>query len=486
MTNNKKSVLFIEGFSPRNNNNKNNSTSYFEQRFTSAVKHKLAYTSIEAVRVVANTDLALGYGALEEYYGCDQDDGDIDVPRLIGIGSCIQKLESGLFHAVVVVNACDDGSYRNGSSNNNTCNNNDNNQGSVNLNESNVSLMSSNSLADYSEHPFMSGVLGSAVEAFVRHGGIAVFCAEESSQMLIGSLQYLFRVSWSGHCPSSDHHHQLSMSTSPSVWLPCNENAERLVESFGALVRPCQINADQASLDYESVSPSERCFVKAVSPDGNDCNKNSAEMSGVCIAIHDYSNKGGAIAYFGDSECGDDMMDLVAAFIMMRAPNEPIKSEKVEMTEADFAELSKLKRLGNEAFRAGNYQAAVDLYLDALCFFDTYSVKFNPHFVEEHLRLHALLSLCYIRMELWFDAQTCAENVLSFNPNHEESILRLATAAVGLVRSEKAVTKEWKISTLTEAKNNLALLDSSLNPAVSNEAAELSQKVQDMLSELTL
>ena len=459
------------------------------------MRHNISYASIEAVRVVANTDLALGCGALEEYYStnhmvrtaanasgsasgnnvsCKVVDEKDNVPRLVGLGSCIQKLESGLFHAVVVVNACERRS-KNGSMSNIS-----------NLDDSAVSLMS---MEDYSEHPLMSGVLGSAVEAFVRHGGVAVFCAEESSRLLIGSLQYLFHVSWSGNPHVYDNGGNSQQDK--DVWVPCKDNAERLVASFGALVHPCRMKVNRSSLDYESVPPLERCFVKASSlGHGNDnddeSNTKSQEMNGVCVAMHDYSSNGGAIAYFGDSECGNDMMDLVAAFIMMRSPSEPIKSQKVEMTEADFAEISKLKRLGNEAFRAENYQAAVDLYLDALCFYDTYSVKFNPHFVEEHLTLHALLSLCYIRMELWFDAQTCAESVLSFNPNHEESILRLATAAVGLVRSEKAVTKEWKISTLAEAKNNLEVLDSSLNPAVATEAAELSRTVQNMLNDLTL
>ena len=104
--------------------------------------------------------------------------------------------------------------------------------------------------------------------------------------------------------------------------------------------------------------------------------------------------------------------------------------------------------------------------------------------MEEHLTLHALLSLCYIRMEQWFEAQTCAENVLKYNPNHEQSILNIATAAIGLIKSETSVTVEWKISTLTQAKKDLQLLDESSNPEIASNATQLSRTIQQMLIDL--
>ena len=325
-----KSVLFVEGYSP-------NGKGDFELRFKSAFENRISYSCIEAVRIVANNDLQKfdASTTLEDYYTSfgDNEEGLGVVPRIIGLGAFIQKIESGLFHAVVFVNAS--GRKCKGKS----------------LDES-LSL-------DFEEHPLMSGVLGSTVEKFVRNGGVAVFCAEESNRTLLGSLQYLFRVNWSGIDTSSLNKINKNRKRS---WYPVKENAKKLVSSFGALVdipRTGISSDDKATLELSSVKPSQRCFVCKSDDEKSD----SFDQASISVAFEEYGNQGGSIVYFGDSKCSTETIDLIAAYVMMRSSKEPIKSEKVELADEDFTELMKLKDHGNDAFRAGDYGVAICFYL---------------------------------------------------------------------------------------------------------------------------
>ncbi len=412
-----KQILLIEGCSSSGN---------FERKFVPAVKTHLSFSAIEAVRIVAKPTFSNEDGSLEEYYA----DSSADMPRLIGIGSCVQKIESGIFHALILLN--------------------------FNTKEASELLV--------------LGPLGSVVQAFVASGGVAVFpygylppasSTSVRQSNLVDTLQLLFDCRWSlsSACRLSRDSDELKQ------FMPCVENGKNVIRNFGALVRPVWMKSDSV-LDVNSVPLEERFFV--------------GDNDSVSVAVRNVGN--GAVAYIGDSSCSRDTIDLSAAVIMMRSPIDPLKSDKVEMSDEDFDQVLKLKGMGNDAFRDDNFKYAAKLYLDALCLYETYGTKFNPDYLEERLSLNALLSLCYVRLEFWYEAQTYAENVLSFNPDHEESILRLATAAVGLVRSEKAATKEWKISELKDAKSNLERVEHSPNPAVASEAKELLEKLEKMLN----
>jgi hypothetical protein len=302
-------------------------------------------------------------------------------PDAFGIDNCTTEIESGKYHAIVVVD------YSNGG---------DTDQ--------------------------FDGCLGDHLQKFVAAGGIVAFPSSES--MLVSSLQQLFDVEWK------------RSSYYRTNWSPCEENMDKINASFGngdlsrRIIKPYSAKGNT----LKSVPIHERCF--GVGEDSKtqslvsfmsnkDVSKGSDDDDyDIIVAMHEYGK--GAIAYFGDVNGEAETLWLVAAFIESRAPKLPIDIFS-SLSASEFAEVKQLKDAGNSEFGASNLEQAVANYKSALDIFGS-RLGSNGTQRDTYVALLSNLSLVHLKKKLYHDAETMAGKGLEAECGHAKCSYRRAMA----------------------------------------------------------
>lgn len=304
-------------------------------------------------------------------------DDDIQ-PDGFGTGTCITEIESGKYHAIVVVDYSGD------------------------TNEFDASL-------------------GSYIQTFVAMGGVVAFPSSES--LLVPSLKRWFDVEWerSGYYRTN--------------WSPCEENMDKINYSLGngSLSRRIITEYSAKGNTLQSVPVHERCFgvgensqTQSLVPHMiRDVSKGSdGEDYDIIVAMHDYGK--GAIAYFGDVNGEDATLWLVAAFIKSRSPKLPI--DKLSgLSESEYANVTQLKEQGNKEFGASNLEQAKSEYKSAL---DVFGCRLgsNGSQREMYITLCSNLSLVYLKTKEYHDAEIFAGRGLEAEWGHGKCSYRRAMA----------------------------------------------------------
>ena len=353
-------VLFIEGFSQ---------ASFYQNKFwTCPMKEGMRpFSAMKCFRVwCTNPDWLQGEDIL---------------PDSFGIGNCRTEIESGKYHAIVVV--------------------------------------------DYSNNRKMDEFnkdLGIHLQKFVAAGGVIAFPSTES--MLVPTLKQFFDVEWE------------RSSYYRTNWSPCEENIDKINYSFGngmfsrRVINPHSVKANT----LKSVPVHERCF--GVDKDSRtqslvESMRNKDVSKGpddddydIIVAMHEYGK--GVIAYFGDVNAEVETLWLVEAFIESRAPKLPIDNySSIDIPE--FAEIKRLKEAGNVEFGASNLEQAEAMYKSALEIFGS-RLGSNGTQRETYVALLSNLSLVYIKKKLYHDAETIAGRGLEIEWGHAKCSYRIAMA----------------------------------------------------------
>mmetsp|Transcript_5103 Transcript_5103/g.5799 ORF Transcript_5103/g.5799 Transcript_5103/m.5799 type:complete len:397 (+) Transcript_5103:132-1322(+) len=301
-------------------------------------------------------------------------------PDAFGIDNCVAEIESGKYHAIIVVDFSNDEDKEN-----------------------------------------FEGYLGDHLQKFAAAGGVIAFPSSES--ILVSSLKQLFDVKWE------------RSSYYRTNWSPCEENMEKINYSFGngnfarRIIKPYSAKGNT----LKSVPTHERCFgvgndSKTWSPvptmSGRDVSKGSNDDYDIIVAMHEYGK--GIIAYFGDVNAEAETLWLVAAFIESRSPKVPIDVFSA-LSESDFTEVMQCKENGNIAFGASDLDRAETQYKAALDIFGSRRGS-NGLQRENYVALLSNLSLIYLKKKLYYEAETAAGKGLAVEWGHSKCSYRRAMA----------------------------------------------------------
>lgn len=368
--------------------------------------------------------------------GCEpsyiQDDDRAVQPDAFGMDRCIQEIESGKYHAIVVMD------------------------------------YSNNEMFEEFERD-----LGNHLVGFVREGGVVAFPSSES--MLVGTLQRLFDVEWR----RSDYYR--------TTWDLCTENQTNVHYSFGngSFARRILGPYSAKGNTLRGVPPHERCFgvtkdskTQSLVPlmTGRDVSKyDNDEDYDIIVAMHNFGK--GAIAYFGDVNAEDATIRLVYAFIESRAPKLPIDCFS-HLEEAAFAQVMELKQQGTIAFGEARLDDAERLYMSALELYGSKSGSRGPQ-KDEHVKLLSNVSLIHLKQKRWVQAESFASQALVIDEDHQKSLYRRAKACYQISQN----TRGGDRAMLQRAKTDL--MDCLLEDPISNhEARSLCEKVNKERSRL--
>eukprot|EP00537_Pseudo-nitzschia_pungens_P017150 CAMPEP_0172405678 /NCGR_PEP_ID=MMETSP1061-20121228/67790_1 /TAXON_ID=37318 /ORGANISM="Pseudo-nitzschia pungens, Strain cf. pungens" /LENGTH=438 /DNA_ID=CAMNT_0013140965 /DNA_START=195 /DNA_END=1511 /DNA_ORIENTATION=- len=307
------------------------------------------------------------------------DNGDI-LPDDFGVEACITEIESGKYHAIVVV--------------------------------------------DYSDATEdFDNSLGSHLQKFVQAGGVVAFPSSES--LLLPSLK-MFGVEW------------VRSAYYRTNWSPCEENMDKIHHSLGngSLSRRVLQPYSAKGNTFRSVPVHERCFgvgsdsrTQSLVPmmngrdvsRGSDGNQNDYD---IIVAMHDYGK--GAIAYFGDVNAEEATIWLVASFVESRSPKHPIDVFS-GLSASQFASVKQLKEQGNQEFgdanmvlAKGRYRAALDLLGSRL--------GLNGAERDMYVTLCSNLALVHLKTKDYHDAERIAGRGLDAEWGHGKCSYRRAMA----------------------------------------------------------
>lgn len=407
--------LYIEGYCQ---------VSWMEGKFASACRINRGGFETFRVWVTDPSDLAPGQGPPPDAYGMSR---------------CIQEIESGSYHGIVVVD------YSNS--------------------------------AEFIE---FEAQLGSHLQRFVRAGGVVAFPSSEGQ--LVSTFGKLFDTKW-----RISNYYRTS-------WGPCSENELNVNYSFGngnyarRIIQP--YSAKGVSL--RNVPPNERCFgvtsesrTQSLVPimNGQDVSKPDDPTSAaveeldpdydIVVAMHDYGK--GCVAYFGDVNCETTTVQLVEAFLMSRCPQQSIDCF-AGLDPDTFAEVIKLKGKGNDAFKQGKLSTAINYYTAGI---ETYGSSKGSHGSQRDtmVTLYANLALVHFRAKSWTKSEAFATKALELDDFHSKALYRRAAARYeislssqygDLTRLKAAISDVSKVpfenpTTLKEVQKLLAKLEHERN-----------------------
>jgi tetratricopeptide (TPR) repeat protein len=101
-------------------------------------------------------------------------------------------------------------------------------------------------------------------------------------------------------------------------------------------------------------------------------------------------------------------------------------------------EAVKLKDKGNECYKAGELQRALDFYSGAKCCFGT-GMESSPEGVELQTTVFANLAAVHIKQKAWQDAVVACTSALELNKHHPKALMRRANAYIELLRYREAL-----------------------------------------------
>jgi hypothetical protein len=337
-------------------------------------------------------------------------------PDAFGMDRCIQEIESGVYHGIVVVD------YSNAA-----------------------------------EFPEFEAQLGGHLQRFVHAGGVLAFPSSEGQ--LVSTLKKLFDTTW-----------QIS-NYYRTTWGPCSENERNVNYSFGngdyarRIIRPYSAK----SVSLRNVPPSERCFgvttesrTQSLVPmmDGlTDIAKPGYATSAaatpeeldldydVVVAMHNYGK--GCVAYLGDVNCETETVELLLAFCHSRCPPKAIDCF-AGIDPDGFAAILDQKDKGNAAFKDGNLQGAISFYNAAI---KGYGLSKGSHGSQRDtlMTLHSNMALVHFRTKSWIESETCATRALELDDYHNKALYRRAAA-----RYESSLSSEkGDLSLLKGAKSDV-------------------------------
>ena len=303
-------------------------------------------------------------------------------PDAFGMDQCIKEIESGKYHAIVVVDF----------SNN-----------------------------EYSKE--FDDNLGDHIQKFVAAGGVVAFPATES--VVVNSLKKMFDIKWK------------RSSYFRTTWSPCKENMEKINYSFGngnmarRLINPYSSKSNT----LKSVPVHERCFgvgenstTESLVPTmrGRDVSRGDSDDDDYDISVAMHEHGKGSIVYFGDVNAEVQTLFLVADFIHSRTPKLPIDILS-NLSESEFLQVSKLKEEGNAEFGASNldlskvkYESALDIYGQSL--------GSNGDQRDTYITLFSNLSLVCLKKKLYEEAEIAAGKGLDAKWGHNKCAYRRAMA----------------------------------------------------------
>jgi hypothetical protein len=163
---------------------------------------------------------------------------------------------------------------------------------------------------------------GSLLQKFAAAGGVVAFASSEG--LILSTLAKFFDVEWK------------MASYSRITWAPSLDvNESNILDSFGKGKHSREIIKEYSAkaVSMRSVPHHERCFgiTDPYMDDDYDeddeederapAQPNDANYESV-VAMHEYGK--GVIAYFGDVNAEDHTIELVAAFVESRSPSKPV------------------------------------------------------------------------------------------------------------------------------------------------------------------
>ena len=316
---------------------------------------------------------------------------------------------------------------------------------------------------DYSnpeEREEFEDAFGDLLQQFVEAGGVVAFPSSEG--MLVHTLEKYFGVEWQ----MADYYR--------TTWGPCMENEQNINYSFGNgnLSRRVIKNYSAKGTSLRGVPEKERCFgvtedsrTQSLVPMMNGEDKSKSDDNGdydVIVAMHDYGK--GCVAYFGDVNAEQETIWLVAAFVESRAPKFPIDCfSRIE--DGAFQEVIHLKDEGNDLFKAGELNQALDKYASALDKFGT-KLGANGEQRDCYKALLSNMSLIHYKKEDYINSEDCASKVLDMEWGHEKCSYRRAIARLKISQSKSG----GNIALLRKAKDDV--LNAGKTPPATMKATQ--------------
>lgn len=345
-------------------------------------------------------------------------------PDAFGIEKCIEEIESGKYHAIVVVD----------------CSN------------SEMFEEFERSLAPH-------------IQKFVQNGGAAAFPSSEGG-LLVKTFESFFDTVWqrSGYYRT--------------IWGPCEENMLNVNYCFGnghlsrSVIQP--YSAKTVSL--RNVPPHERCFgvtpesrTQSMVPffDGEDVSKPGDPASAmasaeeldpdydIAVAVHNYGQ--GCVAYIGDVNCEEQTVRLIEAFCVSRCPQHPVDCCAFLSPDV-VTEVLDWKEKGNDAFKKRNYTQAVKYYQSAI---DLYGGSRGKRGEQRDLlvALHSNCALVHFKAENYSESEVCASEALELDSCHPKALFRRASARYEI---GKAMESIWILKDALKDVTDMPPADSAL------------------------
>ena len=331
-------------------------------------------------------------------------------PDAFGVERCRQEIESGKYHAIVVVDYSNDDLYEQ-----------------------------------------FEQDLGDLLREFVAAGGVCAFPSSEG--LLVSTLQKLFDVTWrvSGYYRTT--------------FGPCKENELAINYSFGNgdLSRAIIKDYSAKGVTLRGVPPHERCFgvtsesrTQSVVPDAAGKGVSGKSDDGEYDIIFAMNNYGkGTIAYFGDVHGENETLWLVSSFVESRAPRLPIDN-LASIEETAFDAGRKLKEEGNEAFQHGKFDEVEAFYKAAI---EKFGAKLGSNGLQRDGLVSILsnLALIHWKKKEYLQAESVATKALDIQWDHGKCSYRRAMARYQIHLS----TSGGDIKRLREAMKDVVNADPS-------------------------
>ena len=415
-------ILFIEGYCM---------VPWMEKKFAAAIDQGSG-TGIRTFRVW-----------LSDPHELQHSQGSSASPDAFGIDRCIQEIESGVYHCIVVVDYSNDTDFET-----------------------------------------FETKLGRHLQAFVQAGGVAAFPSSEG--LLVSTFQKLFDTTWerSGYYRTT--------------WGPCVENELNVNYSFGNgnYSRQIIVPYSAKGTTLRNVPPNERCFgvtsdsrTQSMVPfmNGRDVSKPQDPTSAtatdldaeydIIVAMHNYGK--GCVAYFGDVNCEDETIALVEVFCLSRCPQYPIDCFAA-LDETTFAAILEYKEKGNASFKQNNLSEAQSMYRAGVDLYGSSKGKRGPQ-RDILVTLYSNLALVHFRAKSWSESEACASMALQLDEFHHKILFQRATA-----RHELA--KEVLLLSTNNTSDGIRLLKAAKSDVIQMpfESPALSKEAQKLLAKINL
>lgn len=128
------------------------------------------------------------------------------------------------------------------------------------------------------------------------------------------------------------------------------------------------------------------------------------------------------------------------------------------MTYEDrVVESTRIKEAGNKLFKIGRFEKALEKYESANSSLEP--ITDCPHLLRPpSLLLFGNITLCYLKLEKWHEAETNARKVIEFSPNDVKALYRRALARIALQNLEPALIDLRNAKVVCEEKGDKDML----------------------------